>query len=272
MHTKKLAEMLERLRLTGSKLYRQLQVAINHPDGVSVSLPTLSDGYSHDIESGLQKYVSKPTLEIIEANGFPRNGYDLFQINGSGEYAYENYIHSDGKAILCVYNFAKSDRYYKKPQKMPWIQMMSACCVLAMKRSGGDIAKLEAVWRVGIVNTETRSVIEHMLRRETNQRFVETNQRSAEVSPSDDVFYSLLGTDNGRGVAGMLAKYPQVFGRKNITRARVYKTQETRQHASYCICWFLEEVPRPQAVSPSPPGPLSRKQKRWQKRKTPSGA
>ena len=39
-------------------------------------------------------------------------------------------------------------------------------------------------------------------------------------TPSDDDFLPLLVVDNGRGVVGMLATYPNMFGCKAILRVR----------------------------------------------------
>ncbi|KAK3294380.1 uncharacterized protein B0H64DRAFT_463181 [Chaetomium fimeti] len=49
-------------------------------------------------------------------------------------------------------------------------------------------------------------------------------------------FFSLLGTDNGKGIARMLGAYPWMFGGKIITSAKVTCTDPPN------ICWMLEEL------------------------------
>ncbi|KAF4966836.1 hypothetical protein FZEAL_10609 [Fusarium zealandicum] len=75
--------------------------------------------------------------------------------------------------------------------------------------------------------------------------------QTTELDNRSDDFLALLATDNGKGVARMLATYPRLFGRKVIARARVFVL-----HAP-AILWMLEEVevpeanPLPQKTNPS---------------------
>lgn len=77
-----------------------------------------------------------------------------------------------------------------------------------------------------IVNLDTREMGGGGLAVGVNASFVD-------ISVDDDIFFALLATDNGKGVARMLASYPGCFGGKTVTRARIYK-------AGMDICWFLE--------------------------------
>lgn len=68
-------------------------------------------------------------------------------------------------------------------------------------------------------------------------RFLRLQSKVGDTEPVDlragaDGFFALLGTDNGKGVARMLAAYPQMFGRKTISCVRIYTNN---------ICWFLED-------------------------------
>jgi hypothetical protein len=114
---------------------------------------------------------------------------------------------------------------------------------------------------MSIVNEETHSVINHI--KNLGLSFPSNEQASLEFHPQDDIFLSLLGTPNGKGVARMLAEYPQFFGCKTISKVTVYPNLEL----GLSLCWILEKAPCIETQAPMPNGPLSRKELRHQKNK-----
>lgn len=51
-------------------------------------------------------------------------------------------------------------------------------------------------------------------------------QSLLEFAAGSDHFFALLATDNGKGVARMVAAYPEMFGRKIIDRVVIYPPAE----------------------------------------------
>lgn len=43
-----------------------------------------------------------------------------------------------------------------------------------------------------------------------------------DIGKDQDVFYAFLASDHGKGPARMLAKYPEMFGRRFIDRLKVF--------------------------------------------------
>lgn len=88
--------------------------------------------------------------------------------------------------------------------------------------------------------------------------------QSVELGPGDDGFYALLATEHGKGPARMLAAYPQMFGRRFMTRVWVF------QYGGSCpsICWILDKLPHPEPqLPPLPPNrPMSKKEERKYKK------
>lgn len=112
-----------------------------------------------------------------------------------------------------------------------------------------------------VVNEETCSVVNHI--KNLNLSLPSNEQISLEFHPQEDIFFSLLGTPNGKGIARMLADNPQFFGCKTISKVKVY--QDLEQIIS--LCWILENAPCIETQAPMPNGPLSKKQLRHQKKK-----
>lgn len=97
----------------------------------------------------------------------------------------------------------------------------------AMNVHGGSASSLRRVWRLMIDNDETRDIVSQ-IQSELNVRPGHT----IELQSGNPFFFRLLGSDNGKGVARMLAEYPDKFGRKTIKSVRV--------HDIPALCWELE--------------------------------
>lgn len=108
-----------------------------------------------------------------------------------------------------------------------------------------------------IVNTDTLSVISSIDRRLKQPHTAVL--RHVDIHPSeDDYFFALLGSENGKGIARMLADFPHFYGRKTITKVRVYPSSKVGP----ALCWFLEEVEEVKVPMTPTKNPLSRKEKR----------
>ncbi|KAH6856169.1 hypothetical protein B0I37DRAFT_425230 [Chaetomium sp. MPI-CAGE-AT-0009] len=103
-------------------------------------------------------------------------------------------------------------------------------------KAGGprrDMSVLLAICRLNIVNPEAAAT--NLVRKLAAER----NHQSDEVltlRAGEPEFFSLLGTQNGKGGVRMLAAYLTMFGRKVITSALVTYGR------SLNICWMLEQV------------------------------
>lgn len=211
--------------------------------------------------------ISSGILRIIQDANQPQTGYLLACVDSRdppyNDPPYQNYIHQDGKSILCINNCAARDR--NQPRWIFWSDVMAACCTKAMEITGGQMRSIETIWRIQIQNDTTQRLIADTANRPRYQQL--DLRQYMDIDSSTDDFYALLATDNGKGPARMLAAYPGLFGGKIITRARIFP-----HGGDPHICWFLEEIETGNLspTTPSEPGdgPLSRKQRRKQKRKS----
>lgn len=119
-------------------------------------------------------------------------------------------------------------------------RITAALTTAVTKEYGADWRGLEAVWRLVIINTETRQLILALCGDRTDPQ---------DFSVGDDGFFALLGTENGRAPCRMLASYPGMFGRKHLSKVRVFPRVGSGMGPN--ICWFLEDAPPP----PTPPSP-----------------
>lgn len=254
---------LQRLREKGEALYHDLREAIALQGNEYKPPPELCPLYNTEIDPPAIPAVYDHCRDMLTDLGLPNNGYKLiqaFNVPRTNHTPYQNYVHEDGKAILCMFNYAHLDNLYGS-RRMCWSDIMAACCARVMAASGGgDMSKLVAVVRLVIENKETCSVMRWIAQNSSSR-----NSKFFDVLATDDGFFPLLATDNGKGVAFMLKDHPRQFGRKIITRARVYPTGTNE---GPCICWYLVEVPSPTPPAPPSSSPLSRKQKRHEKRQS----
>ena len=167
--------------------------------------------------------------ESIEHAGHPLDGYIYTEVENAvpspqgteSHVPYNNYIHREGRAILCMYNYSSEDRLAGTAEGQRWTDIMAGCCALVMEETGGDMGLLEAVWRMCIQNEDAIYAMRHIDMR-TSPAERTNNGRWHDVYPDEDGFFFLLGTDNGKGVARMLADHPGQFGRKTIEKVRVF--------------------------------------------------
>ncbi|KAL7960276.1 hypothetical protein V8C34DRAFT_303332 [Trichoderma compactum] len=153
----------------------------------------------------------------IDGLGHPVDDYTLAVVTNTGKASaggnppYQNYIHTKGKAILCMSNYAEDDQLFGKSDRLFWSDLMAACFCKTMAEYNGDLKGLEAIWRIKIVNQVTRQLIDKVCK-----------DSNTEFGPDDDEFYALLATDHGKGPSRMLSTYLQPFGRRFMTRIPWY--------------------------------------------------
>ncbi|KAF0636526.1 hypothetical protein FPSE5266_20332 [Fusarium pseudograminearum] len=88
---------------------------------------------------------------------------------------------------------------------------------------------------------------------------------SFEVGEEDDMFFALVASDNGRGIASMLRDYPWMFGFKAIVGALIVPNNNNPS-----ICWKLKQVMTdviPDVVPDTPDPPISPFASKKEKRK-----
>lgn len=103
------------------------------------------------------------------------------------------------------------------------------------------MANLETIWRVSISNEDTKRLIARIMG--TSQK----SSRCVELTVDDDLFFALLATDNGRGLARMLGDYPEMFGRKALISAKVWQLTSMPD-----ICWLLGDLPDIRSIPSTP--------------------
>ncbi|KAL6691065.1 hypothetical protein J3F84DRAFT_352706 [Trichoderma pleuroticola] len=174
---------------------------------------------SYDIELELHPITSTDNRYItsIDNLGHPVDDYALAVVTNTGKASadgnppYQNYIHTKGKAILCMSNFAEYDQLFGKSDRLYWSDLMAACFSNAMAEYNGDLKGLAAIWRIKIVNQVTKQLIQTICK-----------GLDMEFGPKNDEFYALLATDHDKGPARMLSTYPHIFGRRFMTRIPWY--------------------------------------------------
>lgn len=172
----------------------------------------------------------------------------------------QNYVHSDGKAILCMANFARTDKLWGKPDRVFWSDLRAASCARVMdKYPGGSMAALEHIWRINVINMDTLAVMDYI-----EGRLGAKGQASFDVAAGSDDFFALLATAHGSGPARMLAAYPNMFGCKTIERATVYMPEDEKECR---LCWTLQGAggDAPEQAT-SGPSTMSRRQARRAKK------
>ncbi|KAL7948523.1 hypothetical protein V8C42DRAFT_342550 [Trichoderma barbatum] len=167
-------EKLQELITKGNAIYDKAILDINRDGNAIEQLPDLAPNYQIQLDP-----ISDTAMQT--------------------EYKENNYIHDEGKVILCMYNFAVKDRLFGKPGRLFWSDLMATCYSQMMAAHDHDTKDLEVIWRINIVNLVTISVIESYCEED----------KSVELGPGNDGFFALLATDHGRGPARMLATYPK---------------------------------------------------------------
>ncbi|KAL7904865.1 hypothetical protein GGI35DRAFT_484081 [Trichoderma velutinum] len=250
-------EQLKSLAAKGRTIFQELEQAINERGQIYTPFPEIAPRYTTAINPPYMPQIGDTLEDILDRNGQPKDRYQLVQVKtlDSLAPAYYNYVHQDGRVILCMYTFASMDL---NKERMHWSDLMAVSASRAMSVNGGStMEQLEAIWRVSIVNDETNGVIDAIDRRIYGENGQKDETRFFELTTEDgDELFALLGTVHRKGPARMLAAYPKFFGEKKMVRVRVYPQDSPN------LCWFLET----QKQKPKHDGPLSRKAMRMQKK------
>ncbi|KAH8893873.1 hypothetical protein GQ53DRAFT_821748 [Thozetella sp. PMI_491] len=244
----------------GRTLYGQLVRAIERSSDLDQRLPEIAPNYYTTIEPPSLACIDVTTEDSLANANHPRDDYVFIEVHnssfgtsGHSQSMYQNYVHSGGKALLCMNNFANRDRFYRQPGQMFWSDLMAVCCSRVMMVHSSNMKHLQAIWRVKIDNQVTQNLIAAICG--------EDDLAPVDIKAGEDNFFALLGTDHGKGPARMLATYPELFGRRCISQVRVFP----RKGKLPDLCWFLEPVSLSQTVVPppaAPDSPMSRKEKR----------
>jgi len=137
---------------------------------------------------------------------------------------YQNYVHVEGKALLCMNNYAARDRLFSQPEQISRLLFSSD------DSPRREYEGLEAIWRIKIANVVTQNLISGICRG--------NDWAPVDGIAGEDNFFALLATDHGKGPTRMLAAYPEGFGHRFIARARIFPRGQTIPD----LCWFLEEI------------------------------
>ncbi|KAM0254296.1 hypothetical protein ACHAQJ_006937 [Trichoderma viride] len=248
-------EQLNTLAAKGRAIFQELEQAIDERGQIYTPFPEIAPRYITSIDPPYMPRLAPDLEEILDRNGQPLDRYHLVQVKtlDSSPPAYYNYVHQDGRVILCMYNFAAMDL---NKERMHWSDLMAVSASRVMNVNGGSaMEQLEAIWRVSIVNDETNGVIDAIDHRIHGKNGRMDKERFFELTTEDgDDFFALLGTVHRKGPARMLVAYPKYFGGKKMVRVRVYPDSCPN------LCWFLEKQ------KPKHDGPLSREAMRAQKK------
>lgn len=233
--------------------------------------PTLLPAYIADMNPPQMPGIGTNIEQELYNHQDPLHGYHLVDVNSNRPGAsiqspYLNYVHKDGLAIICIYNFKKDDEV-PSHEKKSWTDIMAASCVESMVESGrtaDTMASLRSVWRINVQNQQTETLIAKIASKNRQPR------ATFEVRADEPLFFALVASDHGRGVASMLRDYPWMFGYRTIVSAKVLPNGK---HPSFY--WRLDVVvsdrqaqdARQVKASPAlQDSPSSKKQKRMHKR------
>lgn len=239
----------------GRSLHDAILNSIQKRGYTYVPLPEIAPRYQTELDPPAMPALGRVQTKMLKEAEQPTSGYSLVLVKNTkpladGEVPYQNYIHREGRAILCMSNYATHDRYFGTPERLYWPDLMAVSISRLMAVHKGTPKALETIWRITIdTNSQTRNVLARVM-----------NLYGTEICVENDGFFALLGTDHGKGPARMLATYPEMFGRKIISKARITQAD---------ICWFLEEIPvaEPVEQTPNEPSTPSRKEKRKARKK-----
>ena len=257
---------LQELVVKGRGLYAHMLAEIARFDSWDRMPPDLSaKNYIINLDYDGMPAVEAGVYGMIRNASQPLTGYYLACVRNivseQNDPPYQNYIHKDGKSILCINNCAARD-VNQQPSRIFWSDIMAACCIKAMEITGGEMRFIETIWRV-----EIKNILTHNLIKDASNRQQGSHCDYIDIDSSNDDFYALLGADHGKEPARMLATYPRLFGGKIIARARIFHHSDNPH-----LCWFLEEIEKGN-LSPTTPTPnesmnrlMSKKQRRKQKR------
>jgi hypothetical protein len=222
------ASMVEAVRLHGRE-YRPLP-EISGPDG----------GYQTHLYDPNPVQFDRNVEMMLGAVGVPQDNYvGVETLNvpdrSQGNPPYRNFVHSEGRAILCWHNFAVADALGER--RMFWSDLMAVSCSCAMaaqnaaslpppggatsRRPRCKMANLVAILRLTIVNQTTTHLIA------TFGPLVRPPDHLLVLRSDQTEFFALLGTPNGKGPARMPAAYPEMFGPTSPTFVGCWRSWKT---------------------------------------------
>ncbi|KAK3291521.1 uncharacterized protein B0H64DRAFT_469279 [Chaetomium fimeti] len=267
------------LAAKGRSLYENLIHRLQH----SRSDPALHGlDPNYEIEaSHLEDATVGEELDVAIGNaGHPLAGYIFIQIRNNPSAVatppadiYQNYAHAGGKALLWRGGTFVYVGRFGGDLCLGCVGLMPTSPgsgLLQPRMHGTDWRGLGAIWRLIISNEQTQRLIGTICGGRLGPQ---------EFLAGDDRFFALLGSEHGKAPCRMLSTYPDMFGRKCISRVGVFPNGGPRDRPS--LCWFLEEAPPPPPPPPSPPAPtstttpdrpLSRKEARQYKKRLASQA
>ena len=126
---------------------------------------------------------------------------------------------NDG-VIVYIYNFKNQD-FTPRPNMMLWTTIIGQL----WERQVADPSNLSLIWRYRISNPTTQGLINVAL---------QNGEEKTEFAPSDEQFFALLASDNGRGVVHLLRHWCRTVGRKTIAKIVVIQLKEP------AMCFVLE--------------------------------
>ncbi|KAL7892111.1 major facilitator superfamily domain-containing protein [Trichoderma sp. SZMC 28014] len=188
--------VLRRLTIKGQEIYSELLNAIATNGRRYIPFLELAPRYitNIDVSTIPAGYNGREICHMLEEAGQPKDRYQYIGVNNvdqDGPTPYYNYVHRDGKSLLCFYNFAELDT--NGNERMHWSDLMAVCCSRIMSVNGrSDMANIEWIWRISIVNEETKSVIDAIDQRRSPNLMA--RNRVVDLTSEDDDFFSLLGT------------------------------------------------------------------------------
>lgn len=105
----------------GRALYTAIVRAVEHHGDTFKPLPEIAPFYYTDVDPPESPAISQDMSEAMANAGHPANNYVFILVHNTlsrspiKECPYQNYVHTDGKALLCMSNFADRDQMQGQP-------------------------------------------------------------------------------------------------------------------------------------------------------------
>ncbi|KAK7425897.1 hypothetical protein QQZ08_007611 [Neonectria magnoliae] len=176
----------------GRQLYAQMIREIHQRGYVVKRLPLIAPHYEISLDEPTEAAIDPGQRKYLVDTGLPTSDYVFALVtnpgSGKSQPPYQNYVHSQGRVILCMNNYADRDRFYKEPEQVYWTDLMAVTLHRVTVANGTNTRGLEAIWRLNIKNRTTKSIID-------------TICGSKPIGPAylqagEDGFFALLGSDH----------------------------------------------------------------------------
>lgn len=137
------------LAAKGRELHDELLDSIQRRGHTYVQLPEIAPRYITNLSPPDWAAIASIQHAMLQEAGHPDDGYVFADVRNtpvvSARPCYGNYVHKDGRAILCMFNFASDDLLLGTPARMYWPDLMAVAFSRVMAAYGGDSRALEAV-------------------------------------------------------------------------------------------------------------------------------